>query len=444
MQPEANRPPNAPEAWRFPARPDIIAAFEREKKLWSDELFRRYITEEALLPPYRLPDPLLTTGGAPIATAADWERERPNVLEAFRTAVYGAMPPAPDRLRFELLAERADALGGLARRREIRIHCETAGGLSHNFDLLLYVPANATAPPPVFVGLNFKGNQAHTPELDVGKTRAPYYPPGRWYADRPVPDDLRAVDLDIWNFAAAIRRGYAVATAHCGEIFPDNPDGFRSSIFRLFYPPEALEIGVKKPFGAIGAWAWGLSRLLDCLEAQPDVDATRAAVIGHSRLGKTALWAAANDPRFALAISNNSGCGGAAPSRRRFGETVELLHFWRSYWFSDELARYAGREDELPVDQHQLLALAAPRPLYVASATLDLHADPKGEFLAARHAEPVYRLYGRSGLGVEAQPPPDTPVGATVGYHLRTGGHAITAYDWTQYYDFADRHLRRG
>jgi hypothetical protein len=330
------------------------------------------------------------------------------------------------------------ALRGAATRKEVRILLEgTSTGAA--IDVLLYVPNGRPGPFPVFLGLNFGGN--HTVHRDPG-IRLPtrWMPSGPGVVDHGATAAARGRDAESWPVETIVARGYALATAYYGDLEPDHAEGWKDGVRSRFGPGATRGAG---DWGAIAAWAWGLRRILDHLETDADVDAKRVALIGHSRLGKTALWAGAQDERFALVISNESGEGGAALARRRFGETVEAITRVFPHWFAGRFRDYAGREDDLPVDAHMLLALVAPRPLYVASAEDDRWADPRGEFLALRHAEPVYGLLGRKGLGVTDFPPVNQPVlGDGAAYHCRTGGHAITPYDWGRYLDFADRALK--
>lgn len=406
--------------------------------------------DESKVPPYVLPDPLRFEDGRNVRNARDWRRRRAEVLELFREHMYGHSPGRPRGQRFEVRNEEAQALGGRAQRREIRVWL-TGREDGPWIDVLLYVPSGATRPVPAFLGLNFEGNQAVT--ADPGVTLTPRWVPRRT-GDRPhqATEETRGAQASRWAIDTILERGYAFATLYCGDLEPDHPQGWREGV-RSVFPvgrPGAAARASRSPvtpgpsdWGAIAAWAWGLSRALDALERDPAIDARRVAVFGHSRLGKTALWAGAEDERFAMVISNNSGEGGAALARRQFGETTWRINTSFPHWFNSRFKDYNNRADDLPIDQHQLIALLAPRPAYIASAEKDQWADPRGEFLSGLGAGPVYALLGRTGLGTEEMPGLNQPVGDHVGYHFRTGVHDVTLYDWERYLDFADRHWPR-
>jgi hypothetical protein len=397
--------------------------------------------EEGRVPSYTLPDALVMESGEKVKDAVSWRRERrPEILELFEREVYGRTPAVGQEMRFEVRSEEGAALEGKAVRKEVTIHL--AGGL--RMELLMYLPKGKGGRVPMFLGLNFNGNQ--TVHADPGITASTNWNRANRAAglvDREAVEASRGTSASRWPVEVIMGRGYGLATVYYGDLEADHVEGWRTGV-RSVIGREAGEEGfAPDDWGAIGAWAWGLSRVMDYLEQDAGVDAERVVLIGHSRLGKTALWAGAQDERFAVVISNNSGCGGAALSRRGFGETVGRINGSFPHWFCGNFKRYNGREGELPVDQHELIALIAPRPVYVASASEDLWADPRGEFLSALHAESVYRLLGRGGLGVVEMPEEGEAVGDVIGYHLRRGKHDVTMWDWERYLDFADRHLGR-
>lgn len=399
--------------------------------------------DESKVPAYTLPDPLIDASGHRVKDADSWQQtRRTEVLSLFEDHVFGRTPSGDIDVRFEILQTDDQAYDGSATRKQVRMHFQ-ANGHHVAADLLIYLPNDSEGPAPLFVGLNFNGNHTttHDPAVPVNQN---------WMratdrdgvVDHRSSEAARGTSAKRWAIEAALERGYGVATMYCGDLDPDFDDGFQNGIHPMFYREGQTQPDVNE-WGTIGAWVWGLSRAMDYFETDAAIHHEQVAVLGHSRLGKSSLWAGATDERFAIVISNNSGCGGAALARRRFGETVQRINTNFPHWFNDAHQAYNENEDALPVDQHMLIALMAPRPIYIASASEDLWADPHGEFLSGKHAESVYALFGKTGLTVENPPEPDHPVGDHIGYHLRTGKHDVTAYDWEQYLNFADRHFRR-
>jgi hypothetical protein len=363
-----------------------------------------------------LPDPLTALDGETIRTAEMWrEKRRPEIVELFRKHVYGrASVGRPQQLYFEMVEQSEGWMDGSAVRKIVDIVYRGSGG-EGRIRLTVFIPAAAVQPVPAF--------------LLICNRRAGNIDPDR--NER----------TEFWPAEEIVARGYAAATFHLGDVDPDKHDGFQNGVHGIFDAQDAPR--PQDAWGTLAAWAWGASRAMDYFESDPDIDAKRVAVVGHSRGGKAALWCGAQDERFAMTCSNDSGCGGAAITRGKAGETVKNINDSFPHWFCDNFKQYNEREDELPVDQHMLLSLLAPRLLYVASATEDTWADPQSEFLACALAEPVYRLFGLGGVGAAAMPEPEYPLQqGSIGYHLRTGKHNLTLYDWECYMDYADRHMK--
>jgi hypothetical protein len=377
-------------------------------EMWSEKRSEHNF-DESRVPRYELPDPLVLEDGRTVRNKREWmAKGRPALLQLFRENVYGVRPTTEYRIEYEEIGRRENAFGLGATGRQIRatIH---ARGRSHSFDFVIVVPRTKT-PVPVVVQIN-----------------------NRYL----IPLDKTVDEFDpFWPVEKLLRRGYATASFHTSHVDPDKRDGYEAGIRSLLDDPDS---DPETRWRSLSAWGWAASRVLDFAIQQPEIDPVRSVVVGHSRGGKAALWAGAEDERFRILYSNNSGCGGAALSRRAFGETVARINRNFPHWFCDRFNEYDDRENALPIDQHQLMALAAPRAVYVTSSDEDLWADPRGEYAALVAAGPVFDLLGLEHISDAAMPALNMPrhVGST-GYHIRTGVHNLTEQDWGYFLDFAD------
>lgn len=358
--------------------------------------------DESKVPKYTLPDLLVMLNGKKVSDTRTWrEKRRPEILKLFATCVYGrTMAGRPKEMTWEVTSAEKKAADGLAVAKTVTLYF--AGKKDGpKMDVFISLPAKAHGPFPVFL-------------MPSGFDRVP---------------------------SQVLSHGYGFVRFDPSTVEPDNINGYAKSIRAFFAKPGQMEPEPDE-WGAIGAWAWAASRALDYLMADPGIDAKNVFLIGVSRFGKVAMWAGAQDERFAIVFSVESGCGGANIVRRQYGETVKSITGFAPYWFDRNFKDYADRVNDLPVDWHMLIAVMAPRPVYIATAEQDYWGDPRGSFLAAKAAEPVYELFGRTGLGVAEMPGVETPVGDMIGYHNRKGTHGINDYDWLQFLKFADRHFR--
>ena len=386
------------------ARPEVVAQAAKQQPGFN--------YDESRVEPYTLPDPLAHKN-APVKSALMWPPRRAEILELFRANVYGRSPGKPESVAFAVIEDNPKAMDGAATLRRIAI-TSRQGPRTHRFELTLFLPNKRSGAAPVFLLIN------NRPQSNT--------------------DPTRKEKSGFWPAEQVIARGYGIAAFHYAELAPDDAKTFREGVMKFYDESGSTQY----TWGALAAWGWGASRAMDYFETDPRVDRAHVAIVGHSRGGKAALWAGAEDERFAMVISNDSGEGGAALSRRNFGETIERINTSFPHWFTATYKTFKGRAAQLPVDQHMLLSLIAPRALYVASADEDLWADPRGEFLSLAASSPVFALWGDGPIRPADMPAIDTPIiVGRRGYHIRTGGHNLTPYDWDRYSDFADRIWKR-
>lgn len=370
--------------------------------------------EESNVPSYSLPPLLTTKSGKSVNTPEIWKStRRDEILELYYDHVYGRVPSTPYTKSFKVVHEQKNAMDGAATLRQVDLTIASEAK-SLTIRLNIFLPNREKKPVPIFLLIN------NRPAENI--------------------DPTRKVKSEFWPAEEIIARGYAIAAFQNADVDPDNFDNFKNGIHGI------LDRGERQgdAWGTLSAWAWGASRCLDYLESDQDINSKKVALVGHSRGGKAALWAGAQDQRFAMVISNESGSGGAALARRRFGETIKVTHdLGVFYWFCTNYMKYRENENALPTDQHMLLSLIAPRPLYIACADEDLWGDPKGSYLSLFHALPVYRLLNGGSELPETLPPLDHPViRGKVGFHIRSGRHNMLLQDWNWFMDFGDRVLK--
>lgn len=389
------------------ASPEMVAKFSSQPGEFN--------YDEKKVPEYELPDPLISPEGNHVTTAQQWNAsQRSEILNRFRDYVYGHRPETEYKMSFEETGSVQDAFGGIATGRQIMAKV-SIGARSFQFPFTWFTPNKVSKPVPAVVVIN------NRQFISLEQAAAP----------------VDAEAAEFWPVQRIIERGYATATFFTSNVDPDRADGYAEGLRAFFVENKEPEYS---DWRCLSAWGWAASRIHDYLLTRKEIDPAKIMVAGHSRGGKTALWAAAEDSRFAVAFSNNSGCGGAALSRRAYGETVARITANFPHWFCPGFAEYANREDDIPVDQHELIALIAPRAVYVTSADEDLWADPRGEYLSVVHARPVFQLLGLESISGEEMPPLNQPrITGKTGYHIRSGKHDLTRRDWEWFLDFADR-----
>lgn len=369
--------------------------------------------DEAKVPPYKLPEVLKTAVNKKVNNKLTWEKvRRPEILKLFEDNIYGQMPASYNSIKYSIVNSDAAAMNGKALLKQVLIEVFN-NNRSVQINLVLFVPNNKTKPVPAFLLINNRGKENT--------------------------DAARTTKSDFWPAEILIDSGYAIAAFHVSDLAPDDKETFMNGVLQLYPTQLNADNGMR----AIGAWAWGASRVMDYFEKDADIDSKKIAVVGHSRGGKASLWAAAQDPRFSICVTNCSGNTGAALARRQFGERIKKINTSFPHWFNTNYKKFNDREDALPIDQHMLIALVAPRPVYATNASKDLWADPKGTFLSLKNSEKVYALYGlKSNLPLNPPAINEAIIQSPIAYHNREGEHNLTAFDWVNFIKFANYHYK--
>jgi hypothetical protein len=392
--------------------------------------------DEAKVGTYTLPDPLKMANGKPVRDAKTWTTERrPEIVRMFEENEYGRAPGRPPKMSFDVFDKGTPALDGKAIRRQVTVYfSEDKSG--PKMDLLIYLPAGVTKPAPLLLNISFSANSSAVADPGI----KPEEVWGRGNVRVPAPRGGGFGAIDPGPFLAS---GIGVATIYYGDIDPDFLGGVPLGVRKLYLKPGQTEPAPDE-WGSISAWAWGLSRAMDYLETDKGVDAKRVAILGVSRLGKTVMWAGAHDTRIAMVIASCSGEGGAALSRRDYGETIAHLvaPSRYPYQFCANYQKWAKDVNHMPMDAHMLVALMAPRPVLLQTGSTDGWSDPKGEFLAAVAAAPVYKLFGKQGLDTDQWPPAGQAILHDIGYLMHEGGHGTIPSDWPVFLKFMQMHFQ--
>jgi hypothetical protein len=389
----------------------------------------------------KLPDPLQFADGRMVKTTKEWPQRRKEILDLLTKEMYGTMPGRPKNMHFQVFEQDKNALGGKATRKQVTVRIKEKDR-EVNFDLLIYIPNHTKKPVPAILGINFGGNHAIHPDPGIKLSEA-------WFENSrtvqcaengKATEACRGVYANRWAVDSILDAGFALVTMYREEIASDRKANmFQTGVHTLYPELQNREDN----FGTIAAWAWAMSRALDYLETDKQIDAKKVMAFGFSRLGKAALWAGATDGRFAGVISNNSGAGGGKQFRRGQGETIAKLCTNFPHWFTKSFRQYMNKDTDLPFDQHFVLALIAPRPVYLGTASEDLNADPEGEFENAKAADGIYKFLGTKGFPYNTFPALNEPQVGRIGFHVRTGGHDVKNFDWKQYLNFSNLQFQK-